>query len=84
LKDCRNAVHRALFPCKLGCLGLAYVFNGLRNDVYTMGFFTPSFYQRQLLATRLQGKLRGPRKAIYRPSAVSLLTVLRLAAKSRP
>jgi hypothetical protein len=29
----------------------------LRNDVYTMGFFTPSFYQRQLLTTRLQGKL---------------------------
>jgi hypothetical protein len=25
-----------------------------------MGFFTPSFYQRQLLTTRLQGRLWGP------------------------
>ena len=25
-----------------------------------MGFFSPSFYQRQLLTTRLQGKLWGP------------------------
>ena len=39
---------------------LRYYFNGLRNDVYYMGFFTPSFYQRQLLTTRLQGKLWGP------------------------
>ena len=39
---------------------MAFGFNGLRNDVYYMGFFTPSFYQRQLLTTRLQGKLWGP------------------------
>jgi hypothetical protein len=55
-----NLIRRRRFAWDLGYWGLAFGFNGLRNDVYYMGFFTPSFYQRQLLTTRLQGKLWGP------------------------
>jgi tetratricopeptide (TPR) repeat protein len=55
-----NLIRSRHLAWDLGYWGLAFGFNGLRNDVYTMGFFTPSFYQRQLLTTRLQGKLWGP------------------------
>jgi tetratricopeptide (TPR) repeat protein len=56
----QNLIRLRHLAWDLGYWGLAFGFNGLRNDVYYMGFFTPSFYQRQLLTTRLQGKLWGP------------------------
>jgi tetratricopeptide (TPR) repeat protein len=56
----QNLVRSPHLAWDLGYWGLAFGFNGPSHHVYYMGFFTPSFYQRQLLTTRLQGKLWGP------------------------
>jgi tetratricopeptide (TPR) repeat protein len=53
----RNLVHSRHVSWDLGYWGLAF---GYSPSTVYMGFFTPSFYQRQLLTTRLQGELRGP------------------------
>ena len=54
----RNLVRSRHLAWDLGYWGLVFGYSGPRT-VY-MGFFTPSFYQRQLLTTRLEGKLWGP------------------------
>jgi len=53
----RNLVRSRHLAWDLGYWGLAF---GYSPSNVTLGFFTPSFYQRQLLTTRLQGKLWGP------------------------
>ena len=54
----QNLIRSRHLGWDLGYWGLVFGYSGPPN-VY-MGFFTPSFYQRQLLTTRLQGKLSGP------------------------
>jgi tetratricopeptide (TPR) repeat protein len=56
----RNVFRSRHLAWDMGYWGSAWGFNGARPNVYYMGFFTPSFYQRHLLTTRLQGKLWGP------------------------
>ncbi len=54
----QNLIRSRRFAWDLGYWGLAFGYEG-HPTVY-MGFFAPSFYQRHLLTTRLQGKLWGP------------------------
>ena len=54
----QNVIRSRHLAWDLGYWGLAFGYSSPPN-VY-MGFFTPSFYQRQLLTTRLEGKVWGP------------------------
>jgi len=54
----RQVFHRHGVALDLGYSGLAYGFRGGQQQFY-MGFFTPGFYQRHYLTTRVVGKLHG-------------------------
>jgi len=55
----RQVFRRHGVALDLGYSGLAYGFRGGQQQYY-MGFFSPGFYQRHYLTTRVVGRLRGP------------------------
>lgn len=52
----RRMLERERLALDLGWSVLVFGYNGPRKDVY-LGFFTPSFYQRELLTPRVYGQL---------------------------
>jgi tetratricopeptide (TPR) repeat protein len=54
----RQMLRRHGVALDLGYSGLAYGFRGAPQQPY-LGLFTPGFYQRQYLTTRVLGRLRG-------------------------
>jgi len=55
----RNLFQSDCCSFDLGYSGLAYGYSGQQGNIF-LGFFTPAFYQRHHLTTRLYGRLGGP------------------------